>query len=95
MGERLRCLHLFRDSRNLSQLCLSLLDDERHPNQVTGGFCALLGVFIMTLPIPIVVNSFASYYKNRLWRNEVSMKKRERIREQVGSKTLETYKVTK
>ena len=51
--------------------------------QVTGGFCALLGVFIMTLPIPIVVNSFASYYKNRLWRNEVSMKKRERIREQV------------
>ena len=50
---------------------------------MTGGFCALLGVFIMTLPIPIVVNSFASYYKNRLWRNEVSMKKRERIREQV------------
>ncbi len=39
--------------------------------KVTGGFCALLGVFILTLPIPIVVNSFASYYKNRLWRNEV------------------------
>ena len=54
---------------------------------MTGGFCALLGVFIMTLPIPIVVNSFASYYKNRLWRNEVSMKKRERIREQVRGYT--------
>ena len=59
---------------------------------MTGGFCALLGVFIMTLPIPIVVNSFASYYKNRLWRNEVSMKKRERIREQVGSKDVQSDK---
>ena len=29
------------------------------------------GVFILTLPIPIVVNSFAVFYKNRLWRNEV------------------------
>ena len=29
----------------------------------------------MTLPIPIVVNSFANYYKNRLWRNEVAVKK--------------------
>ena len=72
-----------------------------------GGFCALSGVFILTLPIPIVVNrflkidltyiammpvisqpawrwfwdaniliqnffSFAMYYKNRLWRTEVS-----------------------
>ncbi len=36
-----------------------------------GGLCALGGIFILTLPIPIVVNSFASYYKNRLWRNEV------------------------
>ena len=39
-----------------------------------GGFCALSGVFILTLPIPIVVNSFAMYYKNRLWRTEVSQK---------------------
>ena len=27
--------------------------------------CALLGVFILTLPLPIVVNSFSSIYKNR------------------------------
>ena len=39
-----------------------------------GGFCALSGVFILTLPIPIVVNSFAMYYKNRLWRTEVGQK---------------------
>ena len=38
-----------------------------------GGFCAIVGVFILTLPVPIVVNSFASYYKNRLWRNEVGV----------------------
>jgi hypothetical protein len=45
-----------------------------------GGLCALGGVFILTLPIPIVVNSFASYYKNRLWRNEVAYKKRQRAK---------------
>ena len=33
--------------------------------KIVGGFCALSGIFILTLPIPIVVNSFASFYKNR------------------------------
>ena len=47
--------------------------------KLIGGFCALSGVFILTLPIPIVVNSFAQFYKNRLWRNEVEHKKRERM----------------
>ena len=50
--------------------------------KLVGGFCALSGVFILTLPIPIVVNSFAMYYKNRLWRTEVNHKKRERTRQQ-------------
>ena len=50
--------------------------------KIFGGFCALLGVFTLTLPIPIVVNSFAGFYKNRLWRNEVAHKKRERIQSQ-------------
>ena len=30
------------------------------------GMCALCGVFIITLPIPIVVSSFAMCYKVRL-----------------------------
>ena len=31
--------------------------------KLIGGFTAISGIFILTLPIPIVVNSFASYYK--------------------------------
>ena len=48
--------------------------------QLFGGLCALVGVFTLTLPIPIVVNSFAGCYKNRLWRNEVAQKKRLRVK---------------
>ena len=51
------------------------------PGKVVGGFCALSGIFILTLPIPIVVNSFAVFYKNRLWRNEVEHKKSLRIKQ--------------
>ena len=46
------------------------------------GLCALVGIFLLTLPLPIVVNSFAGFYKNRLWRNEVALKKRDRMRQQ-------------
>ena len=60
--------------------------DHKNPQtfmgKVVGGFCALVGIFILTLPIPIVVNSFASYYKNRLWRNEVAHKRAEKIAKQ-------------
>ena len=52
---------------------------------MVGGLCALVGVFILTLPIPIVVNSFAAYYKNRLWRNEVAHKRAERMKRQTTS----------
>ena len=45
-----------------------------------GGMCALSGIFILTLPIPIVVNSFGNFYKNRLWRSEVELKKKERMK---------------
>ena len=48
--------------------------------QLFGGFCALVGVFTFTVPSPIVVNSLAGCYKNRLWRNEVSQKKRLRVK---------------
>ena len=60
--------------------------DHKNPEtfmgKVIGGLCALVGIFILTLPIPIVVNSFASYYKNRLWRNEVAHRRAEKLAEQ-------------
>ena len=60
--------------------------DHKNPDtflgKVVGGLCALVGIFILTLPIPIVVNSFASYYKNRLWRNEVAHRRAEKLAKQ-------------
>ncbi len=44
-----------------------------------GGICALFGVFTITLPVPIVVNSFSNFFKTRLWRSEVAIKRRERL----------------
>ena len=73
--------------RILNDACLFAVGyGTQTPSSLTGkaigGFCALAGVFILTLPVPIVVNSFASYYKNRLWRNEVAHKRRLRAAEQ-------------
>jgi len=50
-----------------------------------GSLCAISGVFILALPVPIVLNSFSSNYKNKVWRNEVMIRKqvkRQRIREE-------------
>lgn len=55
--------------------------------KLIGGITALFGVFTITLPVPIVVNSFSNFYKTRLWRSEVAIKRRERfIRGQNSSK---------
>ena len=80
-----------------------------------GGLCAILGVFTLTLPIPIVVNrqvlthiiitnrshsktfrlifSFAGFYKNRLWRNEVAHKKRVRLEEKAAARQEEDEEI--
>ena len=59
----------FLDSFWYAMMTLTTVGYELRPatvlGKVTGGVCALMGIFILTLPIPIVVNSFASYYKNR------------------------------
>ena len=43
-----------------------------------GSMCAVLAIFTLILPIPIVVNSFSAFYRNRLWRNEVAIQRRDR-----------------
>jgi len=74
----------FIDSFWYSLMTLTTVGNESQPNSMSGklvgGVCALLGVFILTLPLPIVVNSFSSIYKNRLWRNEVAQKKSEKLK---------------
>ena len=54
-------------------------DDRKYPNsnfgQLIAGSCAVMGTFIITLPIPIVVNSFARCYRNQVWRGEVSQRR--------------------
>ena len=47
--------------------------------QIVGALCAMSGVFILALPIPIIVSSFANSYKNTMWRNEIAVKKADRI----------------
>ena len=54
--------------------------------QLVGSLCTVAGVLILSLPIPIVVNSFASSYKNQMWRHEVAYKKSKRL--ELAKKTL-------
>ena len=55
-------------------------DDRKYPTtnfgQLIGGCCAVMGTFIISLPIPIVVNSFTRCYNNQLWRGEISQRRR-------------------
>ena len=55
--------------------------------QAFGGLAAVVGVFVLTLPIPIVVNSFAGYYKNRLIRKMVKVKRNKRLGTKRNSST--------
>ena len=52
------------------------------------GICPIIGVFILSLPVPIVVNSFVTCYRNRIWRTEVRQKKEERMAERRKSDIL-------
>ena len=41
-----------------------------------GGICPLMGITLKCLPIPIVVNSFADGYRNRILRSEIQRRKK-------------------
>ena len=71
-------------------------DDRKYPTtnfgQLIGGCCAVMGTFIITLPIPIVVNSFTRCYNNQLWRGEVSQRRRMLINQMKRKQMMDSAK---
>ena len=61
----------------------------KHPGsnigRLLGGLCPIMGVTLSSLPIPIIVNSFADSYKTRVWRGEIRLKREKLLHERKKS----------
>ena len=57
--------------------------------QLVGSLCAISGVLVMSIPIPIIVNNFQAFYGTQ--RAEVAGKKRKVRMRKISEQTLKTY----
>ena len=55
-------------------------DPKTLAGRMTGGACAMVGIFLVSLPIPIIVNCLTGYYKNKMIRKIFWMQRTKKLK---------------